>query len=77
GIGSIGGAVIAGCLAPSALAGYLLTGGGSSIEQYLFTGVALVIVTVAVPGGLAGLPDLLRRMGQQRRSGSLSTTADG
>ena len=77
GIGSIGGAVIAGCLAPSALAGYLLTGGGSSIEQYLVTGLALIIVTVAVPGGLAGLPDLLRRMGQQRRSGSLSTTADG
>ena len=77
GIGSMGGAVIAGVLAPSALAGYLLTGGGSSIEQYLITGVALVVVTVAVPGGLAGLPDLLRRRWPRDRSGSGATLTAG
>ena len=72
GIGTLGGAVLAGVLAPSALAIHVLIGGGSSIEQYLLTGLALIVVTVAVPGGLAGLPDLIRRRRQhsEHTSGS-------
>ena len=55
GIGSISGAVIGGLLAPSGLFIVAVLGGGSSTNQYLLTGLGLVLVAVKFPRGLAGL----------------------
>ena len=55
GIGSITGAVIGGVLAPSGIFVVAILGGGSSINQYLLTGLGLVLVAVRFPAGIAGL----------------------
>ncbi|MEP4650676.1 MAG: hypothetical protein ABJ314_10870, partial [Ilumatobacter sp.] len=54
GIGSLGGAVVGGILAPSGLFTVAILGGGSSIDQFLFTGLGLVLVAVKFPEGIAG-----------------------
>jgi branched-chain amino acid transport system permease protein len=54
GIGSIAGAVIGGLLAPSGVFVVGVLGGGSSVDQFLLTGLGLVLVAVRFPGGLAG-----------------------
>jgi branched-chain amino acid transport system permease protein len=61
GIGSVAGAVIGGVLAPSGVGVRLLTGGGSSIDQFLLTGLGLVIVAVRFPAGLAGAAPVVRQ----------------
>ena len=61
GIGSIAGAVIGGILAPSGLFFASVLGGGSSINQFLLTGCALILVAVRFPSGLAGSVAALRR----------------
>lgn len=55
GIGSITGAVIGGVLAPSGIFVVAILGGGSSINQFLITGLGLVLVAVRFPAGIAGL----------------------
>jgi hypothetical protein len=47
--------VIGGLLAPSGLFIVAVLGGGSSTNQYLLTGLGLVLVAVKFPRGLAGL----------------------
>lgn len=54
GIGSIAGAVVGGVLAPSGLFTVAVLGGGSSIDQFLLTGVGLILVAVKFPDGIAG-----------------------
>lgn len=54
GIGSIAGAVVGGVLAPSGLFTVAILGGGSSIDQFLLTGIGLVLVAVKFPEGIAG-----------------------
>ena len=60
GIGSIGGAVVGGLLAPSGLLIVIVLGGGSSPTQFLLTGVGLVLVAVKFPRGIAGSVEMLR-----------------
>lgn len=55
GIGSIAGAVIGGLLAPSGLVVVLLSSAEPSENQFLGTGVALLVVAIRFPGGLAAL----------------------
>lgn len=66
GIGSIAGAVIGGFLAPSGLFIVVALGGGSSIDQFLVTGLGLIIVAIRFPAGLAGIP--ARLVDRARRS---------
>ena len=61
GIGSLGGAVVGGILAPSGLFTVAILGGGSSIDQFLLTGVGLVLVAVKFPEGIAGSWTMLLR----------------
>lgn len=61
GIGSIAGAVVGGVLAPSGLFAVVVLGGGSSIDQFLVTGLGLVVVAVKFPQGIAGSWQMLRR----------------
>lgn len=60
GIGSIGGAVIGGLLAPTGLGVQVVMGGGSSIDQFLLTGIGLLVVASRLPAGLAGAGPVLR-----------------
>jgi branched-subunit amino acid ABC-type transport system permease component len=60
GIGSIAGAVVGGVLAPSGLFAVVILGGGSSIDQFLITGLGLVLVAVKFPQGIAGSWQMLR-----------------
>ncbi len=55
GIGSITGALIGGVLAPSGIFVVAILGGGSSINQFLLTGLGLVLVAVRFPAGIAGI----------------------
>jgi branched-chain amino acid transport system permease protein len=74
GIGSIAGSVVGGVLAPSGLFAVVILGGGSSIDQYLITGIGLVIVAVKFPQGLAGSWQMLhRRMSSASSSGDPPT----
>lgn len=72
GIGSIGGAVVGGILAPSGLFTVAILGGGSSIDQFLLTGVGLVLVAVKFPEGIVGSWTMLvasrRRADERQRS---------
>ncbi|MFN3258292.1 MAG: ABC transporter permease [Ilumatobacter sp.] len=68
GIGSIAGAVIGGFLAPSGALAVIFLGGGSTIDQFLFTGVALMVVAIRFPSGLAGAPASLRHRIERARS---------
>lgn len=80
GIGSIAGAVVGGLLAPSGLFTVAILGGGSSIDQFLLTGVGLVLVAVKFPEGVAGSWSMLlrsRRRALDRPAGSLATESDG
>jgi branched-chain amino acid transport system permease protein len=61
GIGSIAGAVIGGFLAPSGAFAVIFLGGGSTIDQFLFTGVGLMVVAIAFPSGLAGVGTAFRK----------------
>ena len=61
GIGSIAGSVVGGILAPSGLFAVVILGGGSSIDQFLITGLGLVLVAVKFPQGIAGSWQMLRR----------------
>ncbi|MEM9748035.1 MAG: ABC transporter permease [Actinomycetota bacterium] len=61
GIGSLAGAVIAAALAPSGVVAVVIFGGGSSITQFLLTGLGLIVVAVALPDGLAGIGRSIRR----------------
>ena len=61
GIGSIGGAVVGGILAPSGLFTVAILGGGSSIDQFLLTGVGLVLVAVKFREGVSGSWTMLLR----------------
>ncbi len=60
GIGSIAGSVVGGVLAPSGLFAVVILGGGSSIDQFLITGLGLVLVAVKFPQGIAGSWQMLR-----------------
>lgn len=60
GVGSISGAVVGGILAPSGLFIVVILGGGSSPDQFLITGVALVLVAMKFPQGIAGSWQMLR-----------------
>ena len=61
GIGSIGGALIGGILAPAGLLAEL-RGGGSSAAQFLLSGLGMIVVAVRFPGGIAAAgPWLARR----------------
>ncbi len=75
GIGSLGGAVVGGILAPSGLFTVAILGGGSSIDQFLLTGVGLVLVAVKFPEGVAGSWTMLLRA--RRRSLERSRNAAG
>jgi branched-chain amino acid transport system permease protein len=61
GIGSIGGAVVGGVLAPSGLFTVAILGGGTSIDQFLLTGLGLVLVAVKFPEGISGTWTMLLR----------------
>lgn len=61
GIGSIAGAVIGGFLAPSGAFSVIFLGGGSTIDQFLITGIGLMVVAIVFPSGLAGVGTALRR----------------
>lgn len=61
GIGSIAGAVIGGFLAPSGAFSVVFLGGGSTIDQFLLTGIGLMIVAIRFPAGLAGAGTVVRR----------------
>ena len=61
GIGSIAGSVVGGVLAPSGLFAVVILGGGSSIDQFLITGLGLVLVAVKFPQGIAGSWQMLRQ----------------
>lgn len=61
GIGSIAGAVIGGFLAPSGAFAVIFLGGGSTVDQFLITGVGLMVVAIVFPSGLAGLGTALRQ----------------
>jgi branched-subunit amino acid ABC-type transport system permease component len=79
GIGSIGGAVVGGILAPSGLFTVAILGGGSSIDQFLLTGVGLVLVAVKFPEGVAGSWTMLlrsRRRALERASPAVESTAE-
>ncbi len=72
GIGSAAGALIGGALAPAGLFGELTGTQGSSELQLLISGIGLVVVAVAVPGGLAGTWGWWRRQaGRASGDGSL------
>jgi len=60
GIGSIAGAVIGGMLAPAGLLVVVLSSAQPSVNQFLGTGLALVIVARWLPGGLAQLLTMVR-----------------
>ena len=60
GIGSIAGAVVAGTLAPSGAFIVIVLGGGSTINQFLLTGLGLVVVALRFPAGLAGVGTKVR-----------------
>jgi branched-chain amino acid transport system permease protein len=47
-------------LAPSGLFAVVILGGGSSIDQFLLTGLGLVLVAVKFPQGIAGSWQMLR-----------------
>ncbi|MEL6891530.1 MAG: ABC transporter permease [Actinomycetota bacterium] len=66
GIGSIAGAVIGGVLAPSGLFIVVVLGGGSSIDQFLLTGLGLIVVALRFPVGLVGIGDRLTSWWQER-----------
>ena len=55
GIGTVAGATIGGLLAPSGLFIVAVSSGAPSINQFLLTGVGLLVVTVKFPGGIASL----------------------
>lgn len=61
GIGSIAGAVIGGFLAPSGAFAVVFLGGGSSVDQFLVTGIGLMVVAIVFPAGLAGVGTAVRR----------------
>ncbi len=68
GIGSIAGAVIGGILAPSGLFIVVILGGGSSIDQFLVTGVGLIVVALRFPVGLVGIGTTIRSWWADRRA---------
>ncbi|WP_040496549.1 ABC transporter permease [Ilumatobacter nonamiensis] len=72
GVGSIAGAVVGGILAPSGLFIVVILGGGSSPDQFLITGIALVLVAMKFPQGIAGSWQMLRSRieSQRQRDGS-------
>jgi branched-chain amino acid transport system permease protein len=61
GIGSIAGAVIGGFLAPSGAFAVVFLGGGSTVDQFLLTGIGLMAVAIVFPAGLAGVGTAVRR----------------
>ena len=69
GIGSIAGSVVGGVLAPSGLFAVVILGGGSSIDQFLITGLGLVLVAVKFPQGIAGSWQMLRNRMADAASG--------
>ncbi|MGA9278000.1 ABC transporter permease [Ilumatobacter sp.] len=75
GVGSISGAVVGGILAPSGVFIVVVLGGGSSPDQFLITGLALVIVAMKFPQGIAGSWQMLRsRIAANRIGPSLFAT---
>ncbi|MEM9038018.1 MAG: ABC transporter permease [Actinomycetota bacterium] len=60
GIGSVGGAIIGGLLAPSGLLIVAFSSAAPSENQFLFTGLALLLVAVRFPAGLVGFWPLAR-----------------
>jgi ABC-type branched-subunit amino acid transport system permease subunit len=68
GVGSVAGAIIAGLLTPAGLFAEVTGTQGSSTEQFLLTGIGLVIVATRLPGGIAGAgPWLGRTVARLRR----------
>jgi len=74
GIGSIGDAIVGGILAPSGLFTVAILGGGSSIDQFLLTGVGLVLVAVKFPEGIAGSWTMLLRSRRRSLESSIPPT---
>ncbi len=76
GVSSIGGALLAGCLAQAGLLS--AAGGGGSgdgaVERYRFaiSGVALIVMAIVAPEGVTGL---VRRGVRRLRTGSTPATA--
>nr|MCU0259958.1 hypothetical protein [Ilumatobacteraceae bacterium] len=62
GVGSVGGAVIAGLIAPSGVILVALGSPAASGTQLVVTGLGLLVVTIAFPAGIAGAGPWLRRM---------------
>ncbi|MEM8903877.1 MAG: ABC transporter permease [Actinomycetota bacterium] len=61
GIGSVLGALLGGLLAPSGLLIVAFSSAAPSTNQFLFTGVALLVVAVRFPEGLVGVGPWVRR----------------
>jgi len=76
GVGSISGAVVGGILAPSGLFIVVILGGGSSPDQFLITGVALVLVAMKFPQGIAGSWQMLRSRVERQRDRSVMDRND-
>ena len=73
GVGSISGAVVGGLLAPSGVFFVVILGGGSTPDQFLITGVALILVTMKFPQGIAGSWQMRRdRVAANRGTGSIA-----
>jgi branched-chain amino acid transport system permease protein len=70
GVGSIGGAVIAGALAPAGLVYHFLdTGKNSANVQYVLNGAGLILVAVLFPGGLMEVGSRIRSWWTRHVSG--------
>jgi branched-subunit amino acid ABC-type transport system permease component len=73
GVGSIGGAVIGGALAPSGVVYHFLnTGKNSANVQYVINGLGLIVVAVAFPGGLIEVGARLKRWWRNTAGSSAS-----
>ncbi len=60
GIATVGGAFVAGIIAPAGVL-FTLLGSSSSEAQLLFSGIGLIVVAIWIPGGIASARDPLRR----------------
>jgi hypothetical protein len=74
GVGSVAGAIIAGVLTPAGLFAEVTGTQGSSTEQFLITGIGLIVVATRLPGGIAGAgPWLAQTAARLRRRGGRPT----
>ena len=67
GIATVGGAFVAGILAPAGIL-FTVIGANSTDAQLLFSGFGLIIVAIKFPGGIASARDPLRRAMQRAKA---------